>query len=194
LPRLKDKIIREKVIKDMQKNIPYDFSQIIVNGKQVNNARDIVDILLAQNGRGFAFIDALNKQNLEKSLQHKLSFIASDGFAAPSDGPAHPRCFGAFPRFLGRYVRNMSLLDWEDAIYKITYGPAKKIGLEKRGILEKGAFADIVVFDPKHIIDKSTLDNPYQKPEGIKYVIVNGKIVVKNGEAVGKMAGTIIKN
>jgi N-acyl-D-aspartate/D-glutamate deacylase len=85
------------------------------------------------------------------------------------------------------------MIGWEEAIYKMSGMPAKKFNLEKRGILTKGNFADVIVFDPKKICDKATMENPYQYCEGIEWVIVNGKAALRNGNVTGISAGEVIR-
>jgi len=204
LARLKDPVIRSKVISQMRQNPEYDFSKVKVNNRTLDDPKEIIDVLLAQEGRGFAFMELISPDNLEAGLVHNLSFVCTNGFACSLDeknnkfdlnqGPVHPRCCGAFPRFLGKYVRDENLLDWEKAIYKITYGPAQKIGFEKRGLLKKGFFADITIINPQTVKDMASFENPYQKPQGVEYVIVNGQIVVDKGVHTSKLPGQIIKS
>jgi N-acyl-D-amino-acid deacylase len=132
-------------------------------------------------------------------LAHQLSFVASDStgynldYYQKKSDLAHPRCFGTFPRFLGKYVEREHLVNWEEAIYKSTFGPAQKMGLKDRGLIKKGYWADLVVIDPSKIIDKGNFENPYQFPDGINYVLVNGKIAVENGKITGEKAGHVLK-
>src|SRR4030095_15892754 len=102
------------------------------------------------------------------------------------DGPlagakSHPRGWGTYPRILGRYVRDEHLLTLEEAIHKMTGMPAKRVALRDRGLLLGGSYADITIFDPKTVIDRATFEIPNQHPEGIKYVIVNGRLRVDDG-------------
>ncbi len=107
----------------------------------------------------------------------------------------HPRAYGTFPRILGKYVREEKVISLEDAIRKMTSLPAARLGLKKRGLIKEGFAADLVMFDPKKIIDKATYTNPHQFPEGIEYVIVNGEIVVRKGKHTGIKPGkSLFKN
>jgi N-acyl-D-aspartate/D-glutamate deacylase len=132
-------------------------------------------------------------------ISNSLGFIASDGIGCDIDyyhqknDMVHPRCFGAFPRFLEKYVKKEFLISWEEAIYKITYGPAQKLGLKNRGLVKKGYWADLVLINPEKLADKSTFENPYQYPQGIEYVLVNGETAIENGYYTGKRAGAILK-
>lgn len=108
-------------------------------------------------------------------------------------GKPHPAAYGSFPRVLGRYVRSESLLSLPEAIRRMTSLPAETIGLEGRGRLEPGAFADIVVFDPDAIEDEATLDEPRQKASGIEAVFVNGTLVYEHGKLTGELPGSPLR-
>jgi len=201
----------------MQEKKPYEYDKVIIAispadktfiGKKITEIAQvqgvsveeaIVNMLIASQGRVITFFKTLSEENVKMGLKHSLSFVASNGSGYDIDyytrkkELVHPRCFGAFPRFLRKYVREEKLISWEEAIYKITGGPAEKIGLKKRGALKKGNFADITVFNPKTVIDKATFENPFQYPEGIDYVIVNGKIAVDKGKYTGEMAGRVLR-
>ncbi|HNU96938.1 MAG TPA: amidohydrolase family protein [Candidatus Portnoybacteria bacterium] len=144
-------------------------------------------------------MNTLSEENIKAGLTHKLSFVASDSagynidYYRKKNDLVHPRCFGAFPRFLSKYVEKEHLLSWEEAIYKITHGPAKKIGLKNRGLIKKDYWADLVLINPNEISDKGTFENPYQFPTGIKYVIVNGELAVENEQITGKKTGQVLK-
>jgi N-acyl-D-aspartate/D-glutamate deacylase len=94
---------------------------------------------------------------------------------------------------LGRYVRELGVLTLSEAVYKMTGLPARIFNLQGRGIIREGFFADITVFDPDKVIDSAGYAAPYQKPEGIHHVIVNGVPVVFEGESTGKLPGRIIR-
>ena len=104
----------------------------------------------------------------------------------------HPRCFGAFARVLGEYVREKQILTLEQAIFKMTSLPAQKIGIPKRGLLKKDYFADVIVFDENKIVDPASFENPYRYAEGISHVIINGKVVVDEGVHTGELAGAVL--
>jgi N-acyl-D-amino-acid deacylase len=94
---------------------------------------------------------------------------------------------------LGKYVREEKVLTLPEAIKKMTSLPAQTFGLQTKGVLRSGLDADIVIFDPRKIIDKATYDDPIQPPEGIHYVIVNGEVALQNGELTGAAAGRVLK-
>jgi N-acyl-D-amino-acid deacylase len=124
--------------------------------------------------------------------------VGSDGIALAPYGELasfkfHPRAYGTFPRVLGRYVRESGVLTLEEAVRKMTSFPAQRLNLKDRGIIRKGAWADLVIFDYDQILDKSTYEEPNLHPEGIKYVMINGEIVIENGQHTGRVSGKILR-
>ncbi|RLG46091.1 MAG: D-aminoacylase, partial [Thermoproteota archaeon] len=120
-------------------------------------------------------------------------------------GKMHPRSYGTFPMVFRKYVRGESrkeliydegakLLTLEEAVMKMTSVTAKKLGLKDRGLLKEGMRADIVILDPKRVADKATYLDPYQYPEGIEYVIVNGELVIDAGEHTGSLPGMVLRH
>jgi N-acyl-D-amino-acid deacylase len=130
---------------------------------------------------------AMSEPNVERALAHPLAMVCSDGGAFAVAGPArrghpHPRSFGTFPRVLGRYVRQRGALPLEDALRKMTSRPASRVRLMDRGRIAPGAAADLVAFDPASVLDRATYQDPFQYPDGITMVLVNGLIVLRNGQ------------
>ena len=139
-----------------------------------------------------------NEDVLKKILAHPLVGVGCDGSAvAPygvlSAGKPHPRNYGTFPRALGKYVREEKIVPLEKMIKKMTAIPASRFGFEKRGLIQSGYYADLVVFDPDKIADRATWVDPHQYPVGVEYVIVNGQVVVVHGEHTGRLPGKILK-
>lgn len=133
-----------------------------------------------------------------KIFKHPTYMVGSDGEALAPYGPLgktlhHPRCYGTYPRILGRWVREKKYLSMEEAIKKMTSFPAQVLGIQDRGLIREGMWADIVVFDPKTVIDKATFQNPHQYPEGIEHVIINGELVIEKSEHTGKLPGKVLK-
>jgi N-acyl-D-amino-acid deacylase len=156
------------------------------------------DLLIEEKNRAEMIIFMMKEDNLKRILAHPLVGIGCDGSArAPygilGKGKPHPRNYGTFPRILGKYIREEKILPMEEMIKKMTSVPAGNFGFENRGLLKKGYFADIVVFDEKRIIDKATWKDPHQYPEGIEYVLVNGQVVIKQNEHTGNLSGKILK-
>ena len=140
---------------------------------------------------------AMSEDNLKLVLKSPHVMIGSDGSASATygilhKGKPHPRYYGAFPRVLGRYVREQNTLTLPEAVKMMTSMPAEKLKLKQRGSLVKNNFADITIFNPDTVIDNATFADPHQYPTGIDYVIVNGKVVIDQGIHTDMMAGEII--
>ena len=135
---------------------------------------------------------------MQAALRSPFVSICTDSGARAIDGPlagskSHPRGWGTYPRILGKYVRDEHLLPLELAIHKMTGLPASNVGLQQRGLIRKGYFADITIFDPETVIDRATFEDPNQYPVGINYVIVNGKIEVDNGKRTPALGGRVLR-
>ncbi|MCK5140091.1 MAG: amidohydrolase family protein, partial [Thermodesulfovibrionia bacterium] len=157
----------------------------------------LFEILIEEKLRVGALFFFMNEDNLRSILRVPFSMIGSDSSARSFDGitaqgKPHPRGFGCFPRILGKYVREHGVLSLEEAIYKMTGLPAKTFGIQQRGMIAEGFFADITILDSDSIKDNSTFDNPFEKPEGINYVFVNGTPVLWEGMETGKLPGRIL--
>jgi len=158
----------------------------------------IVQLLLASEGRIIANMDVLSEDNVIQALQHPQAIISSDGVGYykhhnRTGQSVHPRNFGAFPRVLAWYVKEKNVLRWEEAIHKMTGKPAQRFGLRKRGCLKEGYYADIAVVNPETIQDTATLRYPYRYAEGIENLIINGKMVIRDGQYDGVLAGEVLK-
>lgn len=133
----------------------------------------------------------MQERDVRKILCHPLGMIGSDGL--PHDQHPHPRLWGTFPRILGHYVRELKLFPLAEAVRKMTSLSASVFGLEDRGVLHEGAYADIVLFDQDTIIDDATYDAPTVPARGIRLVMVNGEPVWMNQMATGKYPGRLLK-
>ncbi|MDZ7413472.1 MAG: D-aminoacylase [candidate division KSB1 bacterium] len=141
---------------------------------------------------------AMSEENTERVLAFPLTMVGSDGEAvAPygilGKGNPHPRFYGTFPRYFGYYVRERGILPLEEAVRRVTSLPAQVFGLQDRGVLAKGAYADIVVFDPRQIRDRATFTEPHQYPVGVVHVVVNGRLVIYNEEHTGCLPGRVLR-
>jgi N-acyl-D-amino-acid deacylase len=137
----------------------------------------------------FAIVYAgVNEDEMIRFMKEPWVMVGSDGVP----GAFHPRTHGTLPRFLGRYARDKGVLSLEEAVRKATSLPAETFGFKKRGKIEKGYYADIVVFDADKIIDAANLLNPREYPKGIEYVFVNGTIVVEEGKRNDNMPGKVL--
>ena len=156
-------------------------------------------IILDSENRTMMMGFGMEENSTEKILAHPNVMISSDaGSHAPyppmNKSIAHPRAYGTFPRAIAKYVRERNICSLEEMIKKMTSMPADKLGFKNRGRLEVGKSADVVVFNYDTIQDKATFTEPHQYPDGIPYVIVNGEIVINNGEHTGAMPGKVIKS
>jgi N-acyl-D-amino-acid deacylase len=163
--------------------------------EQQKDPLDVVfDLILADHGQTGAIYFMMSEADLRTAMQAPFVSFCTDSGARATDGPlagakSHPRGWGSYPRILGRYVREERLLTLEKAIQKMTGMPATRVGLRDRGFLRAGMFADIVVFDPKSVIDRATFEVSNQYPDGIHYVVVNGQISVDQGKRTLALAG-----
>ena len=223
---LKDKELRNKVIKDMTQS-PYDWDnpmdglgwdQIRLNGFNRETTQELEGLTVARIAEHMAMppleavfrlfeveqgglsmiVFSMNEEEVIKIMQQPEGMFGSDGCAvAPygltATGKVHPRFYGTYPRILGRYVREKKVLTLEQAIYKMTGLPARKLQLKDRGLINKGYQADIVVFDENQITDTATFENPHQYPKGIHHVLVNGQRVISKGEHTGRLPGKILR-
>ena len=159
----------------------------------------LFDLLVEQEGSVSTVYAHHTEEDMNLALVQPWCSIGSDGSAYATDGLLrrgypHPRNFGTFPRVLGVYVRERGLLRLEDAIRKMTSLNAAKLGLRDRGLLLAGMFADITLFDPSRVKDRSTYEDPFQYGEGIEYVIVNGQIVLDQGKTTSARPGRALRH
>lgn len=158
----------------------------------------LLDFIVADHGQTGAIFFMMNEDDMKAALKSPFVSICTDTGARATDGPlsggrSHPRGWGSYPRILGKYVRDEKLLSLESAIHKMTGMSAMKVGLQQRGLLREGYFADITIFDPKTVIDRATFEQPHQYPVGINFVIVNGQLEVDNGERTPALAGKVLR-
>lgn len=133
---------------------------------------------------------AMCEADVELGLAQPEVMVGSDGFALPLEGELgngfpHPRSFGTFPRVLGRYCREKRVLTLEEAIRKMTWLSARKVGLYRRGAIREGWYADLVLFDPTTVRDNATFERPRAQPSGVRSVWINGRRVVEEGKVLG---------
>lgn len=157
----------------------------------------LFDLILEEEGCATMIVFQMSEEDVIRVISNHLSMISTDSWPVRKEGllafgKPHPRFYGTHPRIFRKYVREEKKLSLEDAVRKMTSFPAQKLGLKDRGMIKEGFWADIVVFDINKIYDKATYDNPHQYPEGISYVIVNGEIVVENGDLKQILAGKVL--
>lgn len=138
-----------------------------------------------------AVANVMNENEIIQALNHPLVIVASDGVYKNHSG--HPRGAGTFPKVIGRYVRDRKVMEFFDAIGKMTYKPAKRLGLKNKGILKPRYDADITIFNCDTIIDRATFQEPQLRPEGIDYVIINGIMAVAEGKTINNTCGRFFK-
>ncbi len=150
-------------------------------------------IELQREGGFSAIYHSMDEADLTRILRHPWGMIETDGDPVSYGfGFPHPRSYGAFPRVLGRYVREQGVIDLETAVRKMTRMPAEQIGQLERGLVAEGMFADLTVFDPATVSDRATYVEPHQYAVGIHHVIVNGVPVILNGALTGERPGRVL--
>ena len=159
----------------------------------------LFDVLIEEEGSVPTVYAHHDEKDMTLVLAQPWCSVGSDGSAFATEGPLkrgnpHPRNFGTFPRVLGVYARDRGVLKLEDAVRKMTSLNAAKLGVRDRGLLRPGDFADVTVFDPEKVIDKSTYTAPFAYNEGIEYVVVNGEVVFDRGKHTGAMPGRALRH
>jgi N-acyl-D-amino-acid deacylase len=135
------------------------------------------------------------EDDVKRVMRHPAVAVASDGWTLnpKAGGKPHPRSYGTYVRVLGKYVREEKVLGLSEAVRKMTSLPAQRLRRFDLGLIRPGCIADIVVFNPDTVIDKATFQNPHQYCEGVNYVMVNGQMVLENGEDTGVNAGKVLR-
>lgn len=154
----------------------------------------LMDLLAEDESRISTVYFMMTEENVKKLIQLPWTSFGSDEASQAPEGVflksmPHPRAYGNFARLLGKYVRDEKLIPMEEAIRKLTSLPATNLGLNRRGLLKEGYFADVVVFDPATIADRATFDKPHQYSVGVKHVFVNGGHALRDGVPTGTKPG-----
>ncbi len=220
--RLKDSEIRERVVRELELGIPErnsdpkdvmvmgfkkDSLNKLYKGKRLSeiamlhgkNANETtIDLLIADKSGIPCIFFLISEDNVKRMLKLPFVSLCSDASSNPAEKPfidegAHPRQYGSFARFLGKYVRDEKLMPLEEGIRRLTSLPASNLKIKKRGSLKVGNYADVVLFDPTTIRDNATFENPHQYATGVHHVIVNGQLVLREGIHTGVMAGRAVK-
>ena len=194
-----DAVLIAGVKKDENKQFEGKTIQQIVSVNNEDPFEFTRQLLLVEKGDVSMCGFGMSEENTSRILAHPLCMIASDASARAtygelSEGNPHPRSYGTFPRFLGRYVRQNKIVDLNEAIRKITSFPADTLGISNRGRIAIGMIADITCFDYENLIDKSDYINPHQYSKGVQYVIVNGEVAIDKSEHTGKLPGQILRS
>jgi len=168
----------------------------IAQEKGVDWVDAAIELLLAAESRVGMVIFAMAEDNVKLQMKQPwIKFGTDAGGADPEavETMVHPRTYGTYPRILGKYVREESVLILEDAVRKMSSAVATRLSISDRGLLKEGFFADVVVFDPGTIIDKATFEEPHQLSMGVEHVFVNGVAVVRESKHTGEKPGRIVR-
>jgi len=154
----------------------------------------LMDLVIADKAQTGALYFLASESDLQFGLKQPWTSLCLDAAELSLDGPlfdphSHPRSFGAMPRMLGHYARDLHLMPLEQAVRKMTSLPAQREGLRDRGLLMPGYYADITIFDPAKIQDNATYENPVKPSTGVRYVLVNGQLEYADGQLTGVKAG-----
>ncbi len=164
-------------------------------GQEVVDA--LLDVLLADEAATAAIYFSMAEDDIETAMRQPWVSVGIDAGARAADstvvGKPHPRAYGSFPRILCRYVRERGVLTLEDAVRKFTALPAARVGLDERGVVKAGMFADLTIFDPATVCDRATFEDPVQTSVGIEHVVVNGVPVLRNGTPTGTRPGRALR-
>ncbi|MFK7847078.1 MAG: amidohydrolase family protein, partial [Rhodothermales bacterium] len=219
LNRLRDPekriFIRNDIVEHIEKERGSDPSTIVVANCTWNknhNGKSLSDILTERNkdltlinaaelameleekGGCMGVFHSMSEEDVQRIMKHPTTMIASDGGVPSMNvGTPHPRNYGTFARVLARYVRELEVLPFDEAIRKMTSLPASRLGLSNRGTLRIGAIADVAVLDPATVQDHATFEKPHQYASGVQHVFVAGEAVMLNGELTGEKPGTVLR-
>jgi N-acyl-D-aspartate/D-glutamate deacylase len=148
--------------------------------------------VLAEEPGATVILHSMDEADVQTVMRHPSTMIGSDGIPT-LEGRPHPRLYGTFARVLGHYARDLGLFSLEEAVHRMTGFAATKFGLTDRGAIREGAYADLVVFDPKAIVDRGTFDDPNHLPDGIVHVFVNGVHNVAAGSLLDRRPGRTLR-
>jgi N-acyl-D-amino-acid deacylase len=216
IERLRDKDERRKMVEYLNTSAPRPLDETVFTHLPKNRHLEGMSLVDIADERGLSLGETLCELLLDEDIQighrgappvsvaiwrqlhrDQMEFLSRPDYMVGSDsipvgGIPHPRAYGTFPRFLGRLRRRIGGLSLEQMVQRMTDNPASRFGLKGRGRIEKGAYADIVVFDSERIIDNATYDDPKQFPTGIPFVLVNGQVAVDHERCTGVMAGQAV--
>jgi N-acyl-D-amino-acid deacylase len=156
----------------------------------------VMDLLVSEEQRIGTIYFLMDEANVKLQLRQPWIKFGTDAGGMDPDSArnlAHPRTYGNYPRILGKYVREEKVLPLEEAIRKMSSAVATRLSLNDRGVLKAGMYADVVVFDPATIIDNATFERPHQLSTGVRYVLVNGVEVVREGRHTGAKPGRVVR-
>ncbi len=158
----------------------------------------MIDLVIEDDSRVGTIYFSMSEDNVRRKVALPWMSFGSDAGAPSTEGvflesSTHPRAYGTFARVLGLYSRDEGLFPLGEAVRRLTSWPAERLGIEDRGRLAAGHFADVVVFDPARIRDRATFERPHQYSEGVAHVFVNGEQVLADGEPTGATPGRFVR-
>jgi dihydroorotase/N-acyl-D-amino-acid deacylase len=158
----------------------------------------LLDLLIEDKGYTYCAVFGMSEPDVSLALQQPWMSVDNDSEGASPEGilgeeHPHPRAYGTFPRILRKYVREEKKLTLEDAIRKFSALPAQRMRLTDRGVIKRGMWADVVVFDPSTVRDLATFDDPNRLSEGMEFVLVNGVAVIDGGKMTGALPGKVVR-
>jgi len=170
----------------------------IAGARRLRAAQAALDLIVSERNFVAALNHAIGEDDVAFVMRQPLTMVGSDAVGTSPAGQTgedrvHPRCYGTFPRVLGRYVREEGVVTEAAAIRKMTSLPSRRLGLQGRGRIAVEAFADVVVYDPSEVRDAATYENPHQTAQGICAVIVNGRVVWEGGAWTGALPGRVLR-
>src|SRR5688572_8846159 len=204
LKRFADPATRAKIIHEAERAmnarfggpqgvyLPRSQQELTAVMKEMNAGAGETVLRILEKGDPGAILRFGIEEDLVNILKDPVTSMACDCGATTATGGMHPRFFGSYPRVLGRYVREQKIMTWEQAIRKSSWLPAATIGMADRGLLAIGMAADIAVIDPDTVIDRATYESPALPSEGVRFVLVNGKVALEQGRATGVKSGTAL--
>ena len=170
----------------------------VAAARGTSDANTIIDLVIEDGSRVQVVYFMMSEENVAKGIALPWVSFASDAQSMASEGvflerSTHPRAYGNFSRVLGKYVREDEVITLPDAIRKLSKLPATNLKIRDRGELTAGYFADIVIFDPSTVGDHATFDAPHQYSTGMEHVIVNGELVIHDGDHTGALPGQVVR-
>jgi N-acyl-D-aspartate/D-glutamate deacylase len=150
----------------------------------------LIDLLVDEGGTASMLILGMKEENVEEIARHRLHIFGSDGLYGTRP---HPRTYGAFTRAIELFVKRRRAMTLQEALRHMTSGPARKLGLTRRGSIKPGSFADIVIFDLEHLAEHATITDPMHHPTGMEYLFVNGEMMIRKGEVQTLRPGRVLR-
>ena len=227
LERLKDRVLRARIRKDMETpsaawdnewqetpgpgailvSVVHNPTLLPLQGKTIAQISaewkkdpldTIFDLLIQDEAYTFVAVFGMSESDVALALQQPWVSVDNDSQGTAPDGllgreHPHPRAYGTFPRILRKYVREENKLRLEDAIRKFTSLPAQRMRLSDRGAIKQGMWADLAIFDPETVTDRATFEAPNQLAEGMRYVLVNGVLVIDGGKMTEALPGKVLR-